>query len=169
MHDPEPARARPLTEDGSLMPWNEALDALATPRFYWLATVNPAGAPHIRPVLAVWCDGAMYTTTGPATRKGRNLAAEGRVSLTARTDDLDVILEGRATRVVDPDILERVRATYLAKYGWPATVRDAAFDAPYGAPTAGRPPYHVFEILPATLYALGTDDTTAPRSTRFDW
>jgi nitroimidazol reductase NimA-like FMN-containing flavoprotein (pyridoxamine 5'-phosphate oxidase superfamily) len=82
----EPVSTDPLVAGGSVMGWAEALVPLAEVRFYWLATVGPRGAPHVRPVLAVWVDGPMYSTTGPWTRKGRNLAADGRSSLTVRTD-----------------------------------------------------------------------------------
>jgi len=41
------------------------------------------------------------------------------------------------------------------------------FDAPYGAPTAGSPPYRVYEIVPRFVYALGTGDDLGVRSTRF--
>jgi hypothetical protein len=52
-------------------------------------------------------------------------------------------------------------------YGWPVTVRNGAFDAPYGAPTAGPPPYVAYRIRPDTVFAFGPDDTAAPRSTRW--
>jgi hypothetical protein len=64
-------------------------------------------------------------------------------------------------------MLQSVRDAYEAKYGWPPEVRDGAFDAPYGAPTAGPPPYHVFRIEPEVVFAFGTGDATAPRSTRW--
>jgi hypothetical protein len=163
----EPVSAEPLVADGSVMAWAEALVPLAEARFYWLATVGPGGGPHIRPVLAVWVDGSMYSTTGPTTRKGRNLAADGRCSLTVRADILDIVLDGLATRVTDLDALETVAEAYRSKYGWPVTLQDGAFDAPYGAPTAGPPPYVAYRIRPGTVFAFGTDDTAAPRSTRW--
>ena len=39
--------------------------------------------------------------------------------------------------------------------------------APYGAPTAGPPPYEVFRIDPATVHAIGTDAPFIGRSTRW--
>jgi hypothetical protein len=41
------------------------------------------------------------------------------------------------------------------------------FDAPYGAPTAGTPPYRAYEITPRLVYAFGTGDDLGVRSTRF--
>ena len=60
-------------EDRDPMAWAMARDRLADERFYWLATVHPVGRPHVRPVLAVWMDGNLYTTSNPAAQKGRNL------------------------------------------------------------------------------------------------
>jgi hypothetical protein len=40
-------------------------------------------------------------------------------------------------------------------------------DAPYGAPTAGPPPYEVYAVAPEVVYAFGVDDEHAPRSTRW--
>ena len=58
---------------------------------------------------------------------------------------------------------------YASKYGWPAAVKEGAFDAPYGAPTAGPPPYEVYVITPTVVYGFGTDDEHAPRSTRWQF
>ena len=154
-------------EDVAPIPWAEARDRLANERFYWLATVHVDGRPHVRPVLAVWVDGALYSSPNPPARKGRNLAGDPRCSVTARTDDLDVVLEGTATRVTDDDTLERVAGAYRSKYGWPVEIRDGAFDAPYGAPTAGPPPYVVYEIAPVQIFGFGTSDDLGPRTTRW--
>lgn len=83
-------------------------------------------------------------------------------------DAVDVVLEGTAEKV-DSAHLQRVAHAYAWKYGWPPTVKDGAFDAPYGAPTAGPPPYEVYEITPTVVYGFGTDDEHAPRSTRWQF
>ena len=154
-------------QDVEPIPWAEARDRLAGERFYWLATTHPDGRPHVRPVLAVWVDGALYSSSNPTARKGRNLDHDPRCSVTARTDDLDVVLEGTAGPVTDEETLARVAATYRDKYGWPVEVEGGAFEAPYGAPTAGPPPYLVYEITPVQVFGFGTDDALGPRSTRW--
>ena len=118
-------------------------------------------------VLAVWLDGALYTTSADEARKGRNLAADPRCTVTARTDTMDVVLEGTATRVAKEATLQQIAEAYRSKYDWPVTVTDGAFDAPYGAPTAGPPPYHPYEITPATVFGFGTADEYAGRATRY--
>ena len=42
----------------------------------WLTTIDPDGRPHVRPVGVVQHDGSWYFTSGPATRKSRNLARD---------------------------------------------------------------------------------------------
>jgi hypothetical protein len=80
---------------------------------------------------------------------------------------MDVVLEGHAAPVTSVQELNQVAEAYRVKYSWPVTVTDGAFDAPYGAPTAGPPPYHPHQITPATVYAFGTADSYAGRTTRY--
>ena len=154
-------------EDVAPIPWDEARNRLADERFYWLATVHADGRPHVRPVLAVWVDGALYSSTNPMVRKGRDLANDPRCSVMVRTNDMDVVLEGTATLITDEGTLARVADAYRSKYGWPVEVRDGAFEAPYGAPTAGPPPYLVYEITPVQVFGFGTSDALGPRTTRW--
>lgn len=163
---PKRTAGQPLTGQAEPFPWDDTEVVLAGSRFYWLATVGPRSRPHLRPVLAVWLDRSMFSTTGPKARKGRNLADNGQCALSARTSALDVVLEGEAKRVVDEDVLRRVAVAYDTKYGWPVTIVDGTFAAPYGAPTAGPPPYYVYEIRPETVFAFTTDESP-PRPTRW--
>lgn len=145
MTEKQPLSAEPLAPDAAtLLPWSEARTRLAAAQFYWLATVHPDGRPHVRPVLAVWVDGAMYTTTNSSARKARNLEYNPRCAITVRSDNLDLVVEGDAAKVREDTTLQRVATAYGSKYDWPVTVRDGALDAAYGAPTAGPPPYEVF-------------------------
>lgn len=151
-----------------VIPWSEARDRLAAAdTFYWVATVRPDGQPHVRPVLAVWIDGALYSTTNRGTRKARNLAGNPRCTVTLTTDGMDLVLEGTAAWVEDEATLQRVAEAYHSKYQWPVTLQDGAFDAPYGAPTAGPPPYQPYVVNPVVVYGLGTNEHFAPRSTRW--
>jgi Pyridoxamine 5'-phosphate oxidase len=168
MTGPAPKSAELIAADATTaLEWETVRDVLADARLYWLATVHPEGRPHVRPVLAVWVDGLLYSTSTAASRKGRNLVADPRCTVTARTDTMDVVLEGTAARVISQDTLHKVAEAYRAKYDWPVTVTDTAFDAPYGAPTAGPPPYMPFEITPAAVFGFGTADEFAGRATRF--
>jgi hypothetical protein len=164
--------ATALTNDGrdpAVLPWEEARKRVAAARFYWLATLHPSGQPHVRPVLAVWVSDALYTTSNPRARKGQNLDRDGRCSVAIASDDMHVVVEGLASKVVDSAVLESVADAYRPKYDWPVTVVGGAFNAPYGAPTAGLPPYQPYEITPATVFALVTTDSLGPSSTRWDF
>ena len=157
----------PLTGGAAPFSWDEVRARVASAQSAWLATVHPDGRPHVRPVLSVVADGAVHTVSGPATRKSRNLVADGRASLTLRDEGLDVVVEGRAERVTDPAALAAVSQAYADKYGWPTTVVGAALDAADGAPTAGPPPYEPWVLRPTTVLAFGTDEENVPRSARF--
>jgi hypothetical protein len=171
MTEREPTLARLLTaEDTTTISWAEARQRLSETQYYWLATIGPDGPPHVRPVLAIWLDGSLYTTTNAKARKGRNLMVDSRCSVAARSDDLDLVLEGRAARVTDEPRLEVLATEYRSKYPvWPVVVGGAAFDEATGAPTAGPPPYQVYELSPTVAFAFGTDEALGPRSTRWSW
>jgi hypothetical protein len=110
------------------------------PATYWLATVRPNGAPHVRLVLAVWVDGGLYFCAGENTRKAKNLVLDPRCVVTVEQEPLDLVLEGRAVKVRDAPTLRRVAEAYARVYGWRVMVRDGAFHDTEGAPTAGPPP-----------------------------
>jgi hypothetical protein len=130
------------------IPWSRPRDQLVagstregsgrdTGRTYWLATVRPDGRPHATAVGALWEDDRVYFTSGPGTRKSRNLAADPRCTITVSLDDIDLVIEGSARRVTDPATLEKLASLYRDQ-GWPAEVSGDALSAPYSAPSAER-------------------------------
>jgi Pyridoxamine 5'-phosphate oxidase len=160
----------PLVEEAST-PWAKALERLEAPepeRTYWLATVHPDGRPHLRPLLGLWLDGSFFFVTGARTRKGRNLADEPRCVVAASSQTLpalDIIIEGTAVKVTDEGRLRRVVDAYATVMQWPLTVQDGAVVGP-NAPTAGPPPYAVYEVRPAAILGLpgiaGTEGGETP-------
>jgi len=143
------------------IPWERALRQLETHvpqgrgRTCWLATVDADGAPHVAAVGAVWLDDRFYFVSGPRLRKSRNVAANPRCVISVSLDDVDVVVEGTARRVTDDSVLERVAGVYVS-LGWPAQVSDGALTAPYSAPSAGRPPWHVYEVTPTAAVGVAT-------------
>jgi hypothetical protein len=131
----------------------------------WLTTINPDGSPHLTPVGFVQLDGVWYFTSGPGTRKSRNIAADPRCVVSVATHPFDLVIEGRAGRVTDADELRSVADAYH-KQGWPSQVEGDALTAEYSAPSAGPPPWHVYKITPATVFAFGTAEPYG--ATRFD-
>lgn len=150
----------------AVISWPEARHRLADGRLFWWATTRPGGAPHIRPVFAVLIGGVLYSTTNANASKARNLAADPRFACSVSTDEIDFIVEGRATPVTDPAVLGEIVDAYRTKYG-PLTLRDGAFYAPFGAPTAGPPPDQPYALTPDVILGLRTTQTYAMRSTRW--
>jgi hypothetical protein len=141
------------------IPWSRAREQLegagdATLRHY-LATVRPDGTPHVAGIGALWLDGRFYFVSGPGTRKSKNLAHRPECVISATLPDLDLVVEGTARRVTDAPTLERIAERYVAQ-GWPAAVDGDAFTAPYSAPSAGPPPWHVYEFTPRRVFGVAS-------------
>jgi hypothetical protein len=117
-------------------------------RTTWLCTVNEDGSPHVTAVGALWVDGAFWFQTGP-TRKGRNVARDPRCSISVSIGDADVVIEGEAARVTDPDAVRRLAEAW-SDQGWPAEPDDtgSGITAPFNAPSQGPPPWNVYRIEP---------------------
>ncbi len=123
----------------------------------WLTTINADGSPHVMPVGVVRWGGAWYFTSGPATRKSRNLARDARCVLSVATDPFDLVIEGAAERVTEAGELASV-ADAFAGGGWPAEVAGDALTAEFSAPSAGSAPWYVYRVSPSTVFALGTSE-----------
>lgn len=146
LHAPDP---------GDVLPWELALERLAAARLYWHVTQTgePTGPiAHVRPVFGVVCDGVLCSTSSARARKTERLERDARCTLAASTDDMDLVYDGVAVVVGDVDRAQRVAEAYRRKYGWPVEVTDeAAFDAPFAAPSAGPPPFLVYAFEPTTV------------------
>jgi hypothetical protein len=103
------------------LPFTHAAERLTKSRNYWICTSRPDGRPHSIPVWGFWIDGAFYFGTGRASRKARNLAHNGAVSIHLDSGDDVVILEGTAVEVdlTDKLIVKKVDAASRAKYKMP--------------------------------------------------
>ena len=117
------------------------------------------------PVGFVELGGVWYFTSGPGTRKSRNIAADARCAVSVATQPFDLVIEGSAARVTDADELRSVADEYVRE-GWPAQVEGDALTAEYSAPSAGPPPWQVYKITLSTVFAFGTAEPYG--ATRFD-
>ena len=151
----------------TVTPWAEARDQLEQAGKYWLTTVRPNGQPHVMPSFGIWSEDALYFTSGIAARKARNLAQTSHCVITATGEKLDLIVEGEARKVSDKAELERVAELYASKYGWRLSVREGVYLADYGAPSAGPPPYELYEVRPTTVFGLGTEEPFGATRWRF--
>jgi hypothetical protein len=143
------------------IPWSRAEAQLAQREFhggrgtYWLSTTSPDGRPHCAGVLGAWLDGRLYFVSGPGARKTRHLTANPACAVSASLPDLDLVLEGSASRVTDPPTLQRV-ASEFARLGWSAAVEGDRIMAPFGAPSAGPPPFHLYAMTPVVGFGVAT-------------
>lgn len=118
------------------------------------------------PVWAIWVDDAFYFVTGTPARKRKNLAHNVHCVITVASLGLDVVVEGEARRVDEEARLQRIAEVYTSQ-GWQTTVRNGVFYADFGAPSAGPPPYEVYAVTPATVFALGRDEPYGATRFRF--
>jgi hypothetical protein len=173
MADRQPAEVTNLDRYGDpVLPWNRAHDLLAFgpngPLVgFFLGTVRPDGRPHAAGIGVVWHDGDLYFTSGPGTRKARNLAANPACTISVKLAGLDLTLDGVAAKVTDPATLERVAGIYR-EIGWPAEVADGGFTAPFSAPSAGPPPWHLYRFTFHTVVGLSTAEPNGATRWRFD-
>lgn len=105
-----------------LLPWSHVVQCMSAARNYWVATSSPDGRPHAMPVWGIWQDDVFVFSTGPGTRKARNLEATGHVVVHLESGDDVVVIEGDAAEVRDDATLERFRVTYNPKYDWDFTL-----------------------------------------------
>jgi hypothetical protein len=153
------------------LPWSRARDALANDppsanNTWFLGSIRPDGRPHAAGVGAVWHDGDVFFTSGPGTRKARNLTANPACTISVKLQGIDVVLEGQAIRVTDRPTLEALAARFNDG-GWPAEVEGDAFTAPYSAPSAGPPPWHVYRVTVETAFGITTAEPYGATRWRF--
>jgi len=165
MTDRKPVIERRITaidaqmEAKAATPWATARDRLEThepDRTYWLATVRPDGGPHLVPILGLFAAGAFYFVAGETTRKGINLAGNPRCAIAVSSivlPSLDIVIEGDTRKVTGEAALRRVADAYKAKMAWPLEPRGEGVFGP-NAPTAGPPPYAVYELTPTTVFGF---------------
>jgi hypothetical protein len=106
--------------------------------------------------------------TGKNTRKGRNLARDPRCTLSVATHEFDLVVEGHADLITDPPTVAAMAERWAAG-GWPAKVDETgtALTAEFSAPSAGRPPWHVYRITPTSAVALLTVEPGGATRWRF--
>ena len=123
---PEPTPSRPYWPDAidkstsstaNLKPWSWALERLEKSHNYWVATSRPDSNPHLMLVWGIWWEDAFWFSTGPRTRKAKNIAVHPHCVIGTDKADEAVILEGKAELVSDRDVWKRLAEIYNRKYG----------------------------------------------------
>lgn len=122
----EPKRSRPHWPDAvqnpadqttSLKPWSWALERLENSHNYWIATSRPEGSPHLMLVWGIWWQDAFWFTTGPRTRKAKNIVAHPHCVIGTEKADEAVILEGTVEGIKDRTVWKQLVEIYNRKYG----------------------------------------------------
>ena len=111
------AISNPSDDLSALKPWAWAVERLEKSHNYWISTARPDGRPHLMVVWGIWRDGAFWFTTGPKTRKAKNIAAQPHSVIGTEKADEAVILEGIAVEIADRAEWKRMADIYDQKYG----------------------------------------------------
>lgn len=105
-------------EGSGLLPWSWAEERLLKARNYWVVTTSPEGVPHAAPVWGLWLASALYFSTDPHSRKGRNLTANPRIVVHLESGDETVIVQGTVAEVAGLAALRRFADAYEPKYNF---------------------------------------------------
>jgi len=123
---PEPTVSRPYWPDALQKPsndttglkhWQWAVERLEKSHNYWIATSRPEARPHLMVVWGIWWQDAFWFSTGPRTRKAKNIAAHPYVVIATEQADEAVILEGTAEEISDRSTWKQLAQVYNKKYG----------------------------------------------------
>jgi hypothetical protein len=163
MADKQPVATKNLDIYGSeALPWSRVHDILKvmaqgpeTP--IYLGTVRPDDRPHSAGIGIVWHDGALFFSSSLAARKARNLAQNPACTISGRLPGIDVVFEGEASLLSDEETLADV-ARLFREGGWPCEVEGNALTAPYSAPSAGPPPWHVYRFTFHTVFGVASEE-----------
>lgn len=166
-----PAETTNLDRYGDdVLEWDRALAALNAPPTpeitYFLGTCRLDGTPHAAGVGAQYRDGVLYFSSSPDARKARDLADNPKCTISVRLPGIDVVFDGTADRVTDAETLDEVAAGYRDS-GWPVEVEGDAFIAPFSAPSAGPPPWHLYRFVFHTAVGVATAEPNGATRWRF--
>ena len=115
-HWPDALKTASDTTAG-LKPWSWALERLEKSHNYWISTTRPGGNPHLMLIWGIWWQDAFWFSTGPSTRKAKNLAANPHCVIGTEKADEAIILEGTAEEIEDRSLWKQVAQIYNKKYG----------------------------------------------------
>jgi Pyridoxamine 5'-phosphate oxidase len=122
----QPKASRPYWPDAlsnttnttsGLKPWSWALERLESSHNYWIATSRAGGQPHLMLIWGIWWQDAFWFSTGPHTRKAKNLAGNPQCVIGTEKADEAVIVEGTVQEVKDRAVWKRLIEIYNRKYG----------------------------------------------------
>jgi hypothetical protein len=122
----EPKASRPYWPDAlknspdatsGLKPWSWAVERLDKSHNYWISTTRPDGRAHLMVVWGIWWEEAFWFSTGPQTRKAKNIDAKPHCVIGTEKADEAVILEGAVQEIKDHSAWKKIAEIYDRKYG----------------------------------------------------
>ena len=99
--------------------WKDAERVLRSSRYYWIATTDKDGRPHLIQQWGAWVDSAFWFEGSDQTRWARNLARDPRLGFGGQTGTRAVMVEATVeiVRGVERPVAERIAKQYASKYG----------------------------------------------------
>jgi hypothetical protein len=146
--------------------WDEIESRLSSAQLYWIVTVRTDRRPHAVPLVGVWHDDAFHFCTGHDEQKHRNLESNAQVAVLTGTVGVngwdsgkDIVVEGRALRVTDPDALEVLAQAWFDKYGddWRYEVRGDEFYELSNSGDGAAGGARVYRVAPAKVIVFGDE------------
>jgi nitroimidazol reductase NimA-like FMN-containing flavoprotein (pyridoxamine 5'-phosphate oxidase superfamily) len=145
--------------DATPTSWDDTLAILQAAEMFWVTTVRNDGRPHVTPLVAVWCDDALYFCVGADEQKTVNLRHNNHVVLTTGretwNEGVDVVVEGVATREVSPEMLNKAAEAWTHKWDgrWDYAVGTDSFHHRDGD-TVMEEDIYVFRVAPQKVFAV---------------
>jgi hypothetical protein len=121
-----PARDRPKLPKGyittaqkGMLSWSAVEKLLRAAPYFWLATTNEDGRPHLIQQWGVWIDQQLFFDGSERTRWARNIARDPRIGFGIQSGNNAAYGDGTAeiVRGVPQALARRIAAQYGAKYG----------------------------------------------------
>jgi len=110
---------QPATKGAGLLPWSFVSEQMTAAHNYWVVSTSPKGKPHAAPIWGLWLEEVFYFSSGRASRKARNWAANPAAVVHSESGDDAIMLEGEV-EVVDEknekDLLSSLDQAYRTKY-----------------------------------------------------
>src|SRR5947207_12416990 len=102
-----------------MLEWKDAERVLRSSRYYWIATTDRDGRPHLIQQWGAWIDGAFWFEGSDQTRWARNLARDPRLGFGGQVGTRAVMVEATVdvVRGVDKATASLLAKQYSAKYG----------------------------------------------------
>jgi hypothetical protein len=149
-----PARDRPRLPKGyittapkGMLAWSAVEVLLRAAPYFWIATTDDDGRPHLVQQWGVWIDQQLFFEGSERTRWARNLARDPRVAFGMQSGNNAAYGDGAVAivRGVPAPLARRISAQYGAKYGRGFKYRPTAEQYVNG---------NVFQLQPEKLIAF---------------